>query len=249
MEAGSWLHGAVMWVHIDAGMIALVSGAIAAAMRKGGTGHGRAGSWFVGAMVVLGLTAAILEPLRPVPGSPLGGILVCYFVLTAWMAARRRDGTTGLFERIACGLALAGGAATLWAGFAGESTTPAGRGPVFIFGGVCLLAGSLDLNAILRRRLTPAQRLSRHVWRMCVAFFVATGSFFLGQQDVMPALVRGSPWLFVPAFAPFGLMLFWLVRLRFAKAIARLKLAGGHAPGTRTFSRKSTCPPSPEPQA
>jgi hypothetical protein len=207
-------------------MIALVSGAIAAAMRKGGTGHGRAGSWFVGAMLVLGITAAILEPLRPVPGSPLGGILVCYFVLTAWVAARRRDGGTGLFEKIACVLALGGGAVIMWAGFAGEATTPAGRGPIFVFGTVCLLAGLLDLNAILRRKLTPAQRLSRHVWRMCVAFFIATGSFFLGQQDVMPEAVRGSLWLFVPAFAPFALMLFWLVRLRFAKAIARLKLSG-----------------------
>ena len=229
MNSGSWLHGAVMWVHIDSGMIALVSGAIAIAMRKGGKGHGLAGSWFVGAMVVLGLTAAILSPLRAEPESPLGGILVCYFVLTAWMTARRRDGVMGLFEKVACLFALGGGAVTIWAGFAGEATTPAGRGPIFIFGAVCLLAGLLDLNAILRRKLTAVQRLSRHVWRICVAFFIATGSFFLGQQDVLPELVRGSPWMFVPAFAPFGIMLFWLVRLRFAKAIARLKLAGGAA--------------------
>jgi hypothetical protein len=227
MNTGSWLHDAVMWVHIDSGIIALVSGAIAVAMRKGGTGHGRAGSWFVGAMVVLGLTAAILAPLKAEPESPLGGILVCYFVLTAWMTARRRDGAMGLFERIACALALGGGAVTIWAGFAGDATTPAGRGPIFIFGGVCLLAGLLDLNAILRRKLSSVQRLSRHVWRMCVAFFIATGSFFLGQQDVMPELVRGSPWMFVPAFAPFAVMAFWLVRLRFARAIARLKLSGG----------------------
>ena len=39
---------------------------------------------------------------------------------------------------------------------------------------------------------------------MCFAFFIATGSFFLGQQDVLPAAVRGSPILFVLAFAPFG---------------------------------------------
>ena len=54
---------------------------------------------------------------------------------------------------------------------------------------------------------------------MCFAFFIATGSFFLGQQDVLPAAVRGSPILFVLAFAPFAVMLFWLVRLRFAKAV------------------------------
>lgn len=226
MNAGSWLHGVMMGVHIAAGMAALLAGTIAIAMRKGGKAHGLAGSGFVGAMVVLGLTAAVLEPLRPVPGSPVGGILVCYFVLTAWTAARRRDGTMGLFEKIACAFALGGGALTLWAGFAGDSTTPAGRGPIFIFAGICLLAGLLDLNAILRRKLTAAQRLSRHVWRMCVAFFIATGSFFLGQQDVMPEVVRGSLWLFVPAFAPFAVMAFWLVRLRFAEVIARLKLSG-----------------------
>ena len=59
---------------------------------------------------------------------------------------------------------------------------------------------------------------------MCFAFFIATGSFFLGQQDVLPEAVRGSPLLFVPAFAPFGLMAFWLVRVRFPKAVARFKL-------------------------
>ena len=61
---------------------------------------------------------------------------------------------------------------------------------------------------------------------MCFAFFIATGSFFLGQQDVMPEAVRGSPILFVLAFAPFAVMLFWLARLRFAKAIARSKQSG-----------------------
>jgi hypothetical protein len=59
---------------------------------------------------------------------------------------------------------------------------------------------------------------------MCFAFFVATGSFFLGQQDIMPMTVRGSPILFVLGLAPLALMLFWLVRLRFAKAIGRLRL-------------------------
>ena len=28
---------------------------------------------------------------------------------------------------------------------------------------------------------------------MCFAFFIATGSFFLGQQDVLPKAMRGSP--------------------------------------------------------
>jgi hypothetical protein len=207
----------LMWVHIASGILALPAGTVAVAARKGGKLHARGGTCFFASMLVLGVTAAMLEPFRSPPGSPVGGILVCYFVATSWVAARRRDGTTGRFEIIACAAVLIAAALMVWAGLTGASTTPVGRGPIFVFAGVCLLAGLLDLNAILRARLTHVQRISRHLWRMCVAFFIATGSFFLGQQDVMPEAVRGSPILFVLAFAPVGVMAFWLVRLRLGK--------------------------------
>ena len=212
----------LMWIHIAGGSLALVSGAAAVAARKGSPLHASAGTWFFASMLVLGVTASILEPYRSPPGSPIGGIMVCYFVATSWFAARRRDGTTGKFELLACATALTMGTLMIWGGLTGAGTTPAGTGPVFVLGGICLLAGLLDLNAFLRRKLTAAQRLSRHLWRMCFAFFIATGSFFLGQQDVMPQAVRGSPILFLLAFAPFAVMAFWLARLRLAKSFRRL---------------------------
>lgn len=213
---------AVLFAHIAGGLLAIPAGAVAVAARKGGRLHVLAGTWFFGSMLVLGITAAILEPFRtPEPGSLIPPLLVCYFVGTSWLTARRRDGTTGKFEIIACALALGGAAAIAWGGLMGDATTPAGRGPIFVFSAVCLIAGLGDLNAILRQRLTPVQRLSRHLWRMCFAFFIATGSFFLGQQDVMPEAVRGSPILFVLAFAPVAIMIFWLVRMRLWKALRR----------------------------
>ena len=228
----SWLHLSIMAIHIAAGVLALAAGTLAAAARKGGRLHARAGTGFVAAMLTLAITALILGPFRqPTPESPIPGILVCYFVLTGWAAARRRDGTTGWFEMAACAAALGTGALMMWSAFTG-ATTPAGPGPLFAFAGICLLAGLGDLGAILRKQLTPAQRLSRHLWRMCLAFFIATGSFFIGQQDVLPTAVRGSPMLFVLGFAPFALMAFWLVRLRFAKALARLTQRLTVAPST-----------------
>jgi hypothetical protein len=206
----------LMGIHIAAGLLALPSGAVAVAAPKGGRLHARAGTCFFGSMLVLGVTASILEPFRETPGSPISGLFVCYFITTSWVTARRRDGTTGKFEIIACAAALGLAVLLAWGGFTG-ATTPAGRGPVFAFAGLCLLAGLLDLNAILRGTLTPVQRISRHLWRMCFAFFIATGSFFLGQQDVLPAAARGSPILFVLAFAPFAVMAFWLVRVRVGK--------------------------------
>jgi hypothetical protein len=224
----------LMAIHIASGLLALPAGTVAVAARKGGQLHARAGTLFFGAMLVLGLTATPLTWMKEEPDSGLGGLIVCYFVLTSWVAARRRDGSTGWFEIVACATALGTAALMFWAALMAGATTPAGPGVVYAIAGVCLLAGLLDLNAILRAPLPPTQRVARHLWRMCFAFFIATGSFFLGQQNVLPAAVRGSPILFVLAFAPFAIMAFWLVRVRFSKAIARLKLraAAPSAEGT-----------------
>ncbi len=208
------MSAALLWLHIAAGTVALFLGALAVIFRKGGTIHVRAGIGFAVSMLTLAASADVLAPLVGEPNR-LSSLFVGYFVITSWMAARRRDGRTGWPEMAGCGAAVFAGAALLWgASTADPNVTPVGTGPVIILGGLCVLAGLLDLHVILRRTMTHAQRLARHLWRMCFAFFVATGSFFLGQQQVMPEAWQGSPILFVLAFAPFAVMLFWLVRVR-----------------------------------
>jgi len=97
--------------------------------------------------------------------------------------------------------------------------TPAGvaeDGPAyFAFGTIAAFAAAADLRLILRRGVFGAQRIVRHVWRMCVALLIAAFSFFLGQQQVFPASVRGSGFLFVPEIVVLGLMSYWLLRIQF----------------------------------
>ncbi|HEY0659940.1 MAG TPA: hypothetical protein VGD21_01240 [Lysobacter sp.] len=219
----------ITWIHIAGGVLALVAGAIAVAVRKGRGVHASAGTWFCVSMFVLGITASILAPFKSPPDSPIGGVMVCYFVATAWMTARRRNGTPGRFEKIACAIGLAIGIAIIGEGIRRAlsptpPSAPPGAGVLLVLGAICLLAGLGDLKFILRGKASTTQRISRHLWRMCFAFFIATGSFFLGQQDVLPQAVRGSAILFVLALAPIALMLFWLVRVRFAKVVSGLKL-------------------------
>ena len=194
----------LMAIHIGAGLLALPSGTIAVVARKGGRLHARSGTLFFASMLVLGITAAILEPFRTPPGSPIAGIFVCYFVATSWVAARRRDGTTGKFEIVACAAALGTAALMAWGAIMEGATTPAGPGVIYALARcACSPACSISMRSCAgssRQR----QRIARHLWRMCFAFFIATGSFFLGQQDVLPEAVRGSPVLFVLAFAPFA---------------------------------------------
>jgi hypothetical protein len=67
---------------------------------------------------------------------------------------------------------------------------------------------------LLRGGLSGRQRLVRHFWRMCFGWFIATISFFLGQQQVFPAWLRGSVVLLVLAFLPLLFLVYWFIRVR-----------------------------------
>ena len=89
-----------------------------------------------------------------------------------------------------------------------------GKGaPLFLItAGLASFAVMLDLRTLQLAELSCRGRLGRHIWRMCTALFLGTGSFFLGQQKVMPTWMQGSPLLFALALAPLVIMLIWLVR-------------------------------------
>jgi hypothetical protein len=90
-------------------------------------------------------------------------------------------------------------------------------------GSVILLAGIGDLRMLVRG-ISGKQRIARHLWRMCFGWFIATGSFFLGQQQVFPAWLRGSPALMVPALLPLVLLVFWMIRVRFTGAYKKMSM-------------------------
>ena len=85
-----------------------------------------------------------------------------------------------------------------------------------------LLAAAAGDARVLRRGFFPtgSQRLARHLWRMCYATFSATGSFFLGQAQVIPEPLRITPALWVLALLPLGFLFYWLWRVRGRRASA-----------------------------
>jgi hypothetical protein len=87
--------------------------------------------------------------------------------------------------------------------------------PYFVFASFAAFAIAADFKVILHGGISGAQRIARHLWRMCFALFFAAAFFFLGQQGSMPRFMHGSPLLFIPALAPLVLMFFWLFRVRF----------------------------------
>ena len=56
---------------------------------------------------------------------------------------------------------------------------------------------------------------------MCLALFVAAASFLLGQQQVIPAVLRNPLVLYGPILLIVILMIYWSVRVRRGTAYSR----------------------------
>jgi hypothetical protein len=216
----------ILLLHICAGILGFLSGAVAVSFRKGSRRHALAGNVFVISMLSLSASGAYMAFIKSQPGNFLGGSLTFYLVATAWMTARRRDGEPGIFEWGALVVASALAAVTMTCGLAAAmSQTGLMYGvsawEYFFLGLVALLAAIGDVRMLARGGISGAQRVARHLWRMSYAWFIAAGSIFLARQHLFPAVLRKTGVLLLLSFLPLILMIFWLVRVLFAKGYTR----------------------------
>lgn len=213
----------ILLLHIIAGTLAMLSGFVAVFLRKGSRQHGLAGNVFVIAMLSLSSTGVFLAIMKSQPGNILGGTLTFYLVATAWMTARRRDGKPGIFDWGALLVVLGLAAVEVTCGLE-AALSPTGLkynyppGPYFFLGSVAVLATAGDVRMLVRGGISGKQRIARHLWRMCFALFIAAASIFMARQQVFPDLMRKTGALLFLSFLPLMLMIFWLVRVRFANA-------------------------------
>lgn len=212
-------------VHAGAGAVGLISGAVAISARKGEKLHRGAGTVFFVAMQIAALSAVALAFREGDMALVVAGVLTTYFIATSWMTVKRPERTTGFFEIGACVLAIVGSAAASYYAYQSvqNGTALLGGIPFYGFSGVAALCALLDVSVILRGGLAGRQRIARHLWRMCLGFFIAVGSFFPGQDQFFPDwLMQTEPviLLFIPAFSVLGAMFVWLAIVLFTKRFA-----------------------------
>ena len=209
-------------VHIVAGLTSIVSGYVAIFALKGATLHRRSGIIFVYAMLVLSASGAAIGMLKSQRLSAVQGLLTFYLVATALLTVRKRPADSRWIDIAAMivGFSLASYEISL--GFDGmhsaKRTVDGIPFPlIFIFASVASLAAIGDLRMVTAGGIQRSRRIARHLWRMCYALFVASGSFFLGQAQVFPKPIRIFPLLAIPAFLPLLLLLYWMVKVLFTK--------------------------------
>lgn len=225
-ESPWWMHAlgrAALYGHIGGGVAGLLSGALALVVRKGEHLHRLFGTVFFISMLTMAGIALPVSVLMADRVNVLAAFFTLYMLFSAWVTVRRKDGEVGRFEVVGLLIALA---VIATAGFfiAEQNASPTGMiggappQAAYIFVTFASIAAACDLRVILSGGISGVPRVARHLWRMCFALFVASGSLFLGQMQLFPGWFRQTPLPFVLALAPLALLLFWLVFVRFAKA-------------------------------
>lgn len=214
-------------VHIAAGGLAIILGAVALSVKKGGNIHRRSGLLFVYAMLVMGVSASILSVLKGRDfGNVLAGVLTAYFVGTALTTVRPVSSWTRLINAVALTVAVVLAVGSVFGGVrlinmpgrdsSGVPFRTAGMMSLII-ATVLATAAAGDVRIMRLGMPRGGPRLSRHLWRMCFALFIAAGSFFSIRERVariLPEFFATGAMRALPILLLFGTMFYWLWRVR-----------------------------------
>ncbi len=215
---------ALLVAHIGGGGMGLMSGTVAMAARKGEWLHRTAGKVFFVSMMTMAAVGAGVAPFLDDGARPntVAALMTLYMVATAWVAGRRERVEVGPF--FVAGFVVAVLVAAAGAVFAIQAShSPTGTiddsppQAFYVFMALGTIAALSDLKVILRGGISGAPRVARHLWRMCVSFFIAAGSFFLGQPKFVPAILTETGLVFAPVLLPFMVLAFWMIRVRLTR--------------------------------
>ena len=214
------LLSAALIAHVAFGAVAVAAGAGALAARKGARFHIGAGRIFALAM---GLSSVLGAGLGLANAETLyitfhAGILGVTLIASGWLTARERSGRLSAAAVFFSVANFANAAALITLGFYAKTQA---SGAVLGFAaedyfflsamaGVAVLG---DASLLLRGALSDKHRIARHLWRMCLGFFIAAGSAFTGPgAKAFPEIIRNSGILSLPELLIFLALVFWLVR-------------------------------------
>lgn len=221
------MHMPMVVLHICCATVGLLSGFMAMVFRKGSGLHGAAGTVFFVSMTGMSASGAFIAAFLKVnPMNIVAALLTLYLVMTGRRFAKHREIKRNAFDVAAFVFILAVGLAGLSFGFRVKGS----MAPVcFIFGSAALLFAFSDVRMLRRGGVTGTKRLVRHLWRMTLALFIATFSFYPGQAKLFPASLRATNLLMIPHVLLIGSMVFWMVRM------SRKRAGRGTPSGTTTL--------------
>ena len=213
----------IMLTHVLFGIIAIISGLVAMCAPKGKAWHKQAGKIYVISMLVMAIAGGLASVLLPQAINLFAAFLTGYLVLTSWQAGRGNAVSRGraeilglVFISIVAFSSLSVAAYLISSevrGFHGY-----GADAYMTIGIMALVVVLGDLNLMFRGSLQGKQKLVRHVWRMCLSYFIAAGSLFEGPGvKIFPDVIKESGALSIPVPLVMIFTLYWVLKLTLPK--------------------------------
>lgn len=222
----------ILAVHILTGSLGILSGFVALYSAKGKPLHRKAGMVFVYVMLTMTLTGAVIAVTRragPTLNVP-AALTTAYLVFTGVTTVRPLPKGGRNASLVAMVVALVTGLVSLSFAFAAIADGGTWKGiPAFaycMFAPMGILGAVGDLRMMRAGGIRGVPRIARHLWRMSLALFVATMSFFIGQAKVIPEAYRNRLVLALPVLAVLVTLLYWVWRVRFRRRLPRMVAVG-----------------------
>jgi uncharacterized membrane protein len=209
-------------IHILSAALALVSGVVALSAPKGGMLHRRSGMVFTYTMIAMCGTAVVAAAIKGQAVNLVAGVMTAYLVLTGLLTVQRPSAGSRRRDIALMVVALVSGSVMIGAGI-WAIVSPSGRifgyppFPFFLFGVLGLSGGAGDWRLIRSGPPRGGPRLARHLWRMCMALFIAIVSFVSIRQRVaalFPAPFASPAARIIPVVMVLWAMGYWLWRVR-----------------------------------
>lgn len=205
-------------LHIATGTLALFAGAGSLIFRKGRQWHRLSGHMFFATMILMSASSVYLAIEKSEPDNIVVGLITLYLVTMAWWAVRgsgSRHLADALLLVLACtiiGTAMAFGLEAVRSETGLKNGIPAAN--FFFSAGIVGLFVVSDIRLMIRGGVFGQARLRRHLWRMCLAMFITTLSFFFGQAQVLPDALVATRLHLLPIICVVGVTVYWLFRFR-----------------------------------
>ncbi|MEM7018652.1 MAG: hypothetical protein AAF512_15090 [Pseudomonadota bacterium] len=176
--------------YVITGMPGPFTGAASLAVQKGTYFHRVFGTAFFLSMLGMTASSVFLALIHEQLDNVLVGAFTFYLVVTAWLTVTRKERQAGVGEKIALiGVLLIISLALRFAWEAAHSPIGLKDGVAadnfYVISAIAACFAGFDIKLVLSGGVAGAQRIARHLWRMCFAMFIATLSLVVQTAAII----------------------------------------------------------------